>query len=355
MRLSFFFFLVCLVSNQAFGQLHQDVFPNEQGSALLDDLESSYKPSSVLTYKDARNKMFGEIDNVNDSVHCVYTDDVIYLNPNNSDHKGEAYGKGFNTEHTFPQSKGATGNAKSDLHHLFPTKIDVNSDRGSYPFAEIDDNITDRWYWKDYTQSGIPNSNIDEFSEADLSHSFEPREAHKGNVARAMMYFYTMYHAQSTNGYFESMRPTLCAWHYEDAVDQQEWDRTWAIAAIQSNKPNPFVLDCTLPERSYCSGLGYMCNPDATDEPKPLISLFGVSPNPVSLVAKIRFTLESLAPNAELVVYDMMGRKIEAQNVKNLSPGQNELFVDTSSWQSGFYIYTVQVGRAMASGKFLVF
>ena len=352
MRILIFFLFLFVQTLDA--QFHQDVFPNEQGSILLDELESNYKPTIILTYKEARNEMFGEIDNVNDSVYCVYTHDKIYLNPNNSDHKGEAFSKGFNTEHTFPQSKGATGNAKTDIHHLFPTKVDVNSDRGSYPFAEIDDNITDRWYWKGITQSNIPNTQIDEYSEADLSLSFEPREVHKGNVARAMMYFYTMYHDQSTPGYFDAMIPTLCAWHYEDAVDQQEWDRTMAIEDAQGNA-NPFVLDCTLPERSYCAGLGYMCNPDAADEAEQLISLFGVSPNPAGLSAKIRFTLESAAPNAQLVIFDIFGKQIDTQQYNNLPAGSNELFVELSNWEPGFYLYTIQVGRDIASGKFVVF
>ena len=247
-------------------QIHQDVLTGEQGSTLLDHLENNYKPSSVLSYGAARNKMFGEIDNVNDSIYCVYTNYRVYLNPNNTDFKGQAYDKGFNTEHTFPQSQGATGNAKSDLHHLFPTLIDVNGDRGHLPFADIDDNLTDTWYWGTSESSNVPNQNIDEYSELDKNDYFEPREAHKGNVARAMMYFYTMYHAQADQSYFQGMIPTLCAWHYQDVVDQKEWDRTWAIAEIQSNKPNPFVLDCTLMERSYCSGMGYHCNPDAVED-----------------------------------------------------------------------------------------
>ena len=354
MRFLFFSFLLLSFAQAGLAQFHQDVFPSYQGSTLLDNLESSYKPNSVLTYKNARNTMFGELDNVNDSIYCVYTQKRLYVNPNNSVHIQEMLGKGMNTEHTFPQSKGATGKAKSDLHHLFPVLSDVNSDRGSYPFAEINDATTDRWYRGSITQSSIPNSNIDEYSEADLSHSFEPREDHKGNVARAMMYFYTMYHAQSNSGFFEGMRPTLCAWHYEDAVDQKEWDRTWAIASLQSNKPNPFVLDCTLPERSYCAGLGYMCNPDAADEPEPLITLYGVVPNPSSLSAKIRYTLESPVSNIEFTVYDMMGNQMAIQTVKNSPAGPNEMLLDVSTWAPGFYIYSVKVDGDFASGKFIV-
>jgi len=353
MRILIFAFLF-FFAQASRAQLHQDVFPNESGSTLLSHLATAYKPTNPLTYKEARNFMFGELDNVNDSIYGVYTHDVIYVNHNSNDPKGDAYDKGFNTEHTFPQSLGATGNAKSDLHHLFPTRTDVNGDRGHLPFAEIIDTQTDNWYYKNQEIHYIPNSNIDEYSELDLNNTFEPREAHKGNVARAIMYFYTIYKDQASSSFFEGMKPTLCAWHYEDAVDQQEWDRTMGIKTKQGNA-NPFVLDCTLPERSYCAGMGFECSPDATDEAKHLVKLFGVFPNPTRLAAKIRFTLESYAPSAELTVFDMMGKKIETQWVQGLSAGPNELFVDTSSWQSGFYIYSVQVGGDVASGKLVVY
>lgn len=354
MKNIFVLLFILLFAQAGQSQFHQDVLTGEQGSTLLDHLENNYKPSSVFSYGAARNKMFGEIDNVNDSIYCVYTNHRIYLNPNNSDFKGQAYSKGFNTEHTFPQSQGATGNAKSDVHHLFPTLIDVNGDRGHLPFKDINDSHTTTWYWGTNESSNVPNQNIDEYSELDKDDYFEPREVHKGNVARAMMYFYTMYHAQSDQSYFQGMIPTLCAWHYQDAVDQKEWDRTWAIADIQSNKPNPFVLDCTLMERSYCSGMGYQCNPDAVEE-QSIIELFGAHPNPVHLSVNIRFSLESAFAKGEIIVYDMMGKQVALRQMKNLVTGPNERVFDVSHWQSGFYFYTVQVDGGLASGKLVVY
>ena len=88
-----------------------------------------------------------------------------------------------------PQSRGAeNGYAKSDMHHLYPTRVDVNSDRGSFPFAEIDDNRTESWYYLNQTRGSIPSTNIDLYSEKQGSR-FEPREDHKGDVARSMFLF----------------------------------------------------------------------------------------------------------------------------------------------------------------------
>ena len=118
------------------------------------------------------------------------------LNPNDPNPIGtlirNGSSSGINTEHTFPQSKGArNGNARSDMHHLFPARAGVNEARSNYPFGEIKDSRTDRWYYKAITKRSIPTVGIDEYSES-IRGLFEPREDHKGNVARAMFYFYTI-------------------------------------------------------------------------------------------------------------------------------------------------------------------
>ena len=52
----------------------------------------------------------------------------------------EAVNQGINCEHTWPQSMGANQEPqKSDLHHLYPCKSNVNSSRGNHPYSEIID------------------------------------------------------------------------------------------------------------------------------------------------------------------------------------------------------------------------
>ena len=85
---------------------------------------------------------------------------------------------------------------KSDMHHLFSCKSNVNSSRGNDPYAEIPDEDTDTWYRNDYSQEDIPTEYIDEFAEKDNppdpnNEVFEPRENHKGNASRAMFYCFT--------------------------------------------------------------------------------------------------------------------------------------------------------------------
>ncbi len=250
------FTVLTFQSTAIFGQGHEDIFPDKSGSELLNLLRTSYKPSTVLDYYHARLKMYTEIYNENDTVYGIYTRYGLHLAPNDPDPIGTLIRNnspyGINTEHTFPQSKGAReGNARSDMHHLFPAMARVNSARSNYPYAEINDNRTQWWYYKDKAVRSIPTKNKEDYSES-IDGAFEPREDVKGDVARAMFYFMTMYRSQADASFFSGQRKTLCQWHLDDPVDSVEWARNDMKARYQSGKKNPFILDCTLAYRTFC-------------------------------------------------------------------------------------------------------
>ncbi|GAB4258067.1 MAG: hypothetical protein Kow0027_25520 [Saprospiraceae bacterium] len=309
-------------------QFHQPVYPGLSGQELVDSLVAGYKAPTLLPQAMARDTLFGKIDNHNDSLTCVYTGFTIWLDPA-EDPTQAAYMNGgpdgLNTEHTWPKSMGATGLAEGDMHHLYPTRIDVNADRGSFPFADIPDAVTERWYYLDQEMNSIPSANIDAYSEW-VAGRFEPREDHKGNVARSMMYFYTMYRDQADQAdptFFEVQRQTLCAWHFQDPVDAKEWNRTWAIAPYQSGKPNPFVLDCTLPERTYCSDFGQTCTVASTEKERLLTSLRNF-PNPVG--EETTFTWQQpAAGQVQLTLVDALGRTVTYVCDEKFSEGSHEL------------------------------
>jgi hypothetical protein len=122
------------------------------GQPLLDYVVTNYKTSTTLGYTDARDVLYGTIDLKDDNqLSGVYTGYTITLDTT-QDPSTNAYEQGINCEHTFPQSMGASEEPqKSDMHHLFPCKSNVNSSRGNDPYAEIDDEDTDTWYRNDYS------------------------------------------------------------------------------------------------------------------------------------------------------------------------------------------------------------
>ncbi|MBN3926443.1 endonuclease [Nostoc sp. NMS4] len=230
------------------------ILPQLSKVALVEELAKKYTPSETLNYDRARDEMFSVIDNQAGIVTDIYASYPITL-IGKGDPSQEADKLGLNTEHTWPQSKGADqGNSRSDLHHLFPAREDINSERGNKPFDDIADTTTKKWYRNDTVQSTIPTTGIDEFSES-ASSKFEPREKVKGDIARAIFYFYTIYRQQAETvdpNYFQNQRQTLCKWNQQDPPDTTEIERNRAIAKFQGND-NPFVLDVTLAERAYCN------------------------------------------------------------------------------------------------------
>lgn len=278
-------------------QYGQTFFAGLTGQPLLDSLRGRFKPDSVLPYNMARDTLYAKVIAIDDdTVRCIYSGHALYLDPT-QDPTQYVYlngtANGMNAEHSYPQSKGATGNGKSDMHHLFPTRIAVNEKRGSFPYADIPDAQTEIWYYKTTQLTSVPTVNKDAYSEYRQGF-FEPRESAKGDVARAVFYFYTMYKdlADAADpAFFELQRNTLCQWHIQDPADEQEAIKTWRIAAWQENKPNPFILDCSLAFRTYCPAQPVNCLlGDSTPAQGPAIGL-KVTPQPFRQQANIEMQL----------------------------------------------------------------
>jgi hypothetical protein len=237
------------------------LFPGLEGQALLDAVRAQYRPPATLGYDVARDSLFAREQRLYGALTCVYTGFSIVLTPG-ADPSTDAFAQGINTEHTYPQSMGAIVEpSKSDLHHLYPVRDNVNSARNNHPYGEIPDDQTDGWYRLDASQSTVPAVAIDEWSELDNTNPnplfrarFEPREDHAGNAARAVFYYRTMYPervaAAGSDEFFETQRTTLLQWARQDAVDAREAARSTWIASKQGTQ-NPFVLDSTLARRAF--------------------------------------------------------------------------------------------------------
>lgn len=197
---------------------------------LIDEpLKSALKtwvssPYTQLGYNTARDRMFETVDDYGgDTIECVYTGRKIKAVT-----RTEAQNQSFDTEHTWPQSMfGESEPMKSDLHHLFPTYSPANNARSNYPFGYVVSNIT----WQD----GGSKLGRD----AGNNIVFEPRDKHKGNVARAMFYFVTRY--QNWGSFLTlTQENTLRQFHNADTVDANERLRNDRVKQFQNNR-NPFA------------------------------------------------------------------------------------------------------------------
>lgn len=323
--------------NAVISQNFQILFPDLSGAELLDSVTAHYRPSVVYDYAHARDTLYARVLAVDDdTLRCIYSGYGLYLAPG-QDPTQYVYlngsSLGMNTEHAYPQAMGASeGNARSDMHHLFPARIPVNEARGNSPFADIPDTQTQQWFRGTQVLSNAPSQHRDQYSESRTG-LFEPREAVKGDLARAVFYFYTMYRAQANAAnpdFFESQRPTLCQWAAQDPADAAEWTKTWRIAPYQEGKPNPFVVDCTLAQRCWCPETPDGCAVPVREAVDPAPLRLRLSPNPVSGPARLELTLP-FDGALDIRLLSWQGLELRRWEVKEGGPGAFSLSLDILS------------------------
>jgi endonuclease I len=145
----------------------------------------------------------------------------------------------WNREHVWAKSHGDFGTANgpgTDVHHLRPADVTVNSDRGNLDF---DDGGTEN--------AEAPGN----YSDSD---SWEPRDAVKGDVARMIFYMSVRWDGgdghpdlevndQVNNGTAPHIGKltTLLAWNAQDPPDSFEERRNEEIYTRWQHNRNPFV------------------------------------------------------------------------------------------------------------------
>ena len=170
-----------------------------------------------------------------------------------NEHGGSAknVGDGYNREHSFPKSWFDDGYPMyTDLFHLYPTDIRVNSQRSNYPFG-VCENGTRLVNGNLYGKGKLGQSTYPGYSGT----VFEPDDEYKGDFARTYFYMVTCYKNElpswpgspqlsySTNKYkaFSTWSINmLMEWTRLDPVSEKEIKRNDAVYAIQGNR-NPFI------------------------------------------------------------------------------------------------------------------
>jgi endonuclease I len=193
-------------------------FEGLSDDALEQALRTDHQTHRSVSYERAREAMFSVIDNMGGTVEGVYTGATIQT-------MGVPDHTVFNTEHTWPRSKGAgSGDAEADLHHLFPTDSRANSRRGNLRFGVVTGTVE----WSDGGSMVGPAMNGDQV--------FEVRPKHRGNTARAMFYFAVIY----SDDIPSDEEAVLRRWHTQDPVNSAEQQRNTAVENVQQSR-NRFI------------------------------------------------------------------------------------------------------------------
>lgn len=225
-------YLYNLFPKFSYEDIFEELTSNKIGLELKNLLKKYLENHTALSYKEAREKMFGEIDNKDGWVECIYTGRKIQT-------AGipDVNQTGFNTEHTWPQAffnEGDTA-SRSDLFHIYPSDETTNNKRANYPFDYVSQT---QW------QNG--NSKLGKNSKGETV--FEPHDEIKGNIARSLFYFALRYN--NPTNFLNSQEKTLREWSMLDIVDNTELTRNQKISDIQK-KLNPFISHPEFLDRIY--------------------------------------------------------------------------------------------------------
>lgn len=219
---------------------------NTASSTFLTDLHDLISPHNSYYYSSYAQWMvskFAARDTVDNQrvLTCVYSgENVVFSEPFSWSSTG------FSREHTYCHNWMPTNPADSperpeynDFHHLFPTnQNDVNSLRSNYPLGEV---VTPT---STYLQGKLG-------LDANGKTVFEPRDEHKGDAARAIMYMAVCYNGidgfnwklrnpiSNTINYGQDQE-VLKQWHFQDPPSNWEIARNDFIDSLQGNR-NPFI------------------------------------------------------------------------------------------------------------------
>lgn len=226
------------------------------GFALRDTLRKVYnRNATILSYDNARRRMFAYVDNNSsgpkaNKVYCIYGG--AFRNHTYGVSATSLDNASFNTEHIVPQSFLTGTNstkAKADIHHLFPTFFVWNSTRSNHPFGEISNAQVSSWQYLEEDANTWQPANATEENAAsryrDMPGAIDmymPKADKRGDVARAIMYVYTMYPDATPDHPITSVisLQTMVNWHNADPPDAEELTRNDRIQTYQNTR-NPYV------------------------------------------------------------------------------------------------------------------
>jgi len=316
---------------------------NTGSLSFMDDLHALINPHQQQYYSyydDLMIPLFEARDTTLDRrvVTCVYSgENLIYTEP------FDFTANGYSREHTYCHSWMPTNPAQnlpeySDYHHLFPSNLNnANILRSNNPLGEVVNETSSFLGCKSGTN-------------ANGQTVFEPRDDHKGDAARAIMYQAICYNSISGNNWalpISQDQMILKQWHFQDPPSNWEIARNDLIDSLQGNR-NPFVDSIDYVCFINFSNMIYdasACVPSSVEE--LLNKGFIIYPNPAS--AKLNLHVDATTISSYQII-DFLGRVVLSSDVNNLKLVKANI----SSLKSGAYLVEVQTPFGAAQRSIVV-
>jgi endonuclease I len=213
---------------------YQDAL-GKTGTALKSSLHTIISDQTKLSYSQVWDALKATDEDPSNSSNVI----LLYTGRSQSKSENGGYVGDWNREHVWAKSHGDFGTTTgpgTDIHHLRPTDVQVNSIRGNKDFDNGGNAV-----------SGAPGNYTD-------GDSFEPRDAVKGDVARMILYMAVRYEGDDA---FADLEPNdkvsngsapymgrlsvLKQWSQEDPPDSFEQNRNNVIFDRFQHNRNPFI------------------------------------------------------------------------------------------------------------------
>jgi hypothetical protein len=310
-------------------------------SSLRTDLTTLINPHNFITYFMYKQTMMNEFEvrdttNGQSVVTCVYSgENMIFDDP------FDWTATGYSREHTFPHSWMLTWPADNpeqpeytDQHNLYPANLNsANIPRSNLPLGEITGDTMQM-----YLEGGVGEETFG----GQLV--YEPRESHKGDAARAIMYMVVCYDfplGANVNADKQD-QDLLKTWHFNDLPDNKEIARHEYIYDLQNNR-NPFIdsvdfaCHVDFDDNSYLA-----CNIGIEEQIQNAFVMFPIPSQDVVYLQVNGVEITSYE------ILDMSGRLIKGEN--NLNAPK----IKVNNLASGSYLVTVTTEFGSAQKKMIV-
>lgn len=336
-------------TGEEIGNYYQGIDVNSP--TFVSDLTSLINPHTYISYFLYKTTLLSDYElrdttNGDSFIECVYTGERKVFSGS-----FDWTATGYSREHTMPHSWMKTWPADNpeeeeyaDQHNLYPTNLaEANSPRSNVPLGEVTGAVLDTYL--DGTLGRDDNNEL----------VYEPKDSHKGNAARSILYMITAYNGISGSWGLDDLTSSqanyqdielLKQWHFNDAPDSYEIGRHEYIADLQGNR-NPYI-----------DSMDFACYVDFSNmthqsagclagiEDLDLVYNLVVYPNPSNQEVYVQVNGQQIE---SYEVVDMTGRVVYTQS--NIV---NPVIIDRGVLNAGTYIINVKTANGRASNKLVI-
>jgi endonuclease I len=259
--------------NSALGKSDED---------LMSALCSIIPPLNEVTYSSGLLAAF-KIADTDDDGYIIDIYSNCRYRPSDNGSSASHVGEGYNREHSFPRSwfGGEVSPMNTDVFHIYPTDIRVNSQRSNYPYG-VCANGTRLTYGSYVAKGKLGQSTYPGYNGT----VFEPDDEYKGDLARTYFYMATCYKNELPNwpgsaqlNYGANKYKAFATWTINmlmewtrmDPVSEKEIKRNEAVYGIQGNR-NPFIDHPELAEYIWGDMQGKPWNGTGEETPATITS-----------------------------------------------------------------------------------